>query len=128
MRQATVSAPYDKEKPRRNPFLAPSGVKKGLPSSLVQLRTAVWTGDARDTRPIRDKLEPCYTFAMSPRAFPAPVWFVAALIPMVASQIVRLQQHDPGSWIFWDYTGRLSGLAVIAKINTSMPPFQDRRP
>src|SRR5436309_8912348 len=25
---------------------------KGPPSSLVQLRTAVWTGDARDTRPI----------------------------------------------------------------------------
>jgi hypothetical protein len=24
---------------------------KGLPSSLVQLRIAVWTGDARDTRP-----------------------------------------------------------------------------
>jgi uncharacterized protein len=53
---------------------------------------------------------------MSPRAFPAAVWFVAALIPMVASQIVRLQQHDPGSWIFWDYTGRLSGLGVIAII------------
>jgi hypothetical protein len=24
---------------------------KGLPSSLVQLRSAVWTGDTRDTRP-----------------------------------------------------------------------------
>jgi len=27
---------------------------KGLPSSLVQLRIAVWTGDARDTRPTSD--------------------------------------------------------------------------
>jgi hypothetical protein len=27
---------------------------KGLPPSLVQLRTAVWTGDARDTMPIGD--------------------------------------------------------------------------
>jgi hypothetical protein len=27
---------------------------KDLPSSLVQLRIAVWTGVTRDTRPIRD--------------------------------------------------------------------------
>ena len=27
---------------------------KGLPSSLVQLRSAVWTGDTRDTRPKAD--------------------------------------------------------------------------
>src|SRR6202022_3208764 len=27
---------------------------KDLPSSLVQLRSAVWTGDTRDTRPISD--------------------------------------------------------------------------
>src|SRR5215831_13655398 len=27
---------------------------KGLPSSLVQLRAAVWTGVTRDTRPIAD--------------------------------------------------------------------------
>jgi len=27
---------------------------KGLPSSLIQLRAAVWTGDARDTRPNSD--------------------------------------------------------------------------
>jgi len=30
---------------------------KGLPSSLVQLRTAVWTGDARVTRPAADFAE-----------------------------------------------------------------------
>jgi uncharacterized protein len=53
---------------------------------------------------------------MSPRAIPAPAWFVAALIPMVASQIVRLHQHDPGTWIFWDYVGRLGGLALLAAI------------
>ena len=33
------------------PFLDLSWREKGPPSSLVQLRTAVWTGDARDTRP-----------------------------------------------------------------------------
>jgi hypothetical protein len=27
---------------------------KDLPSSLVQLRSAVWTGDTRDTRPDSD--------------------------------------------------------------------------
>ncbi len=45
---------------------------------------------------------------------PAPVWFAAALAPMAASQLVRLHQHDPGAWIFWDYAGRLGGLAVLA--------------
>lgn len=44
------------------------------------------------------------------------VWFVAALLPMIASQILRLHQHDAASWIFWDYTGRLLGLAVLAAI------------
>ena len=29
---------------------------KGPPSSLVQFRTAVWTGDARDTRPKPDAM------------------------------------------------------------------------
>jgi membrane protease YdiL (CAAX protease family) len=53
---------------------------------------------------------------MSSRDFHAPVWFVAALIPMVASQIVRLQQSDPGSWIFLDYSGRLGTLAMFAAI------------
>jgi CAAX protease family protein len=53
---------------------------------------------------------------MSPRAIPAPLWFVAALVPMVASQIVRLQQSDPAAWVFWDYAGRLGGLAVLAAI------------
>jgi uncharacterized protein len=33
---------------------------------------------------------------------------------MVASQVLRLHQHDPGGWLFWDYAGRLAGLAVLA--------------
>jgi uncharacterized protein len=45
---------------------------------------------------------------------PAPVWFLAALAPMAASQVIRSNQNNPGAWIFWDYAGRLSGLAVLA--------------
>jgi uncharacterized protein len=44
------------------------------------------------------------------------LWFVAALLPMVASQILRLHQNDAASWIFWDYAGRLCGLGVLAAI------------
>ena len=36
------------------PFLDLSWRKKDLPSSLVQLRSAVWTGVTRDTRPTAD--------------------------------------------------------------------------
>ena len=53
---------------------------------------------------------------MSSRAIPGLIWFVAALVPMVASQIVRLHQHDQGTWIFWDYAGRLGGLSILAAI------------
>ena len=53
---------------------------------------------------------------MSLRAIPPPLWFVVALFPMVASQIIRLQQSDPASWIFWDYDGRLGALAVLTSI------------
>ena len=53
---------------------------------------------------------------MSLRAIPAPVWFVAALVPMVVSQIVRLEQSDAATWIFWDYAGRLGALAVLCAI------------
>ena len=41
---------------------------------------------------------------------------MAALIPMVVSQIVRLHQSDPATWIFWDYAGRLGALAVLGVI------------
>ena len=53
---------------------------------------------------------------MSLRAIPAPLWFVAALVPMVVSQIVRLEQSDAATWIFWDYAGRLGALAVLGAI------------
>jgi membrane protease YdiL (CAAX protease family) len=53
---------------------------------------------------------------MSLRAIPAPIWFVSALVPMVVSQILRLQQSDPATWITWDYAGRLGGLAVLGAI------------
>jgi uncharacterized protein len=55
-------------------------------------------------------------FAMSPRVIPAPIWFITALIPMVASQILRLQQSNPETWIFWDYAGRLGTLAMLTSI------------
>ncbi len=45
---------------------------------------------------------------------PAPVWFVAAVLPMVISQIVRLQQTDAGFWVAWDYAGRIGALTVLA--------------
>jgi membrane protease YdiL (CAAX protease family) len=49
-------------------------------------------------------------------AIPAPVWFVAAMLPMVISQIARLQQTDASIWIACDYAGRVGALAVLAII------------
>jgi hypothetical protein len=57
--------------------------------------------------------------AISLRDLPAPLWFVGALIPMVISQIARLEQFDPAIWIFWDYAGRAGGLAVLGAISSS---------
>src|ERR1700760_2294476 len=45
-----------------------------------------------------------------------PVWFIAALLVMVASQLARLHQHDAASWLLWDYGGRAAALAVLAAI------------
>jgi membrane protease YdiL (CAAX protease family) len=45
-----------------------------------------------------------------------PLWFIAALIPMVASQLVRLHLADPATWIFWDYAGRIGALAVLVAV------------
>ena len=53
---------------------------------------------------------------MSLGAIPAPLWFVAALVPMVASQILRLEQSDAATWIFWDYAGRVGALVVLGAI------------
>jgi len=44
------------------------------------------------------------------------LWFAAALGSMVVSQIVRLQQSDPATWIFWDYAGRVGALALLAAV------------
>jgi membrane protease YdiL (CAAX protease family) len=35
---------------------------------------------------------------------------------MVTSQIVRLHQSQVANWIFWDYAGRVSALAILAAI------------
>ena len=53
---------------------------------------------------------------MRRRDFHVLAWFGAALIPMVASQTLRLQQSDPAIWIFWDYAGRIGTLAILAAI------------
>ncbi len=45
-----------------------------------------------------------------------PAWFIAALAPMLASEIVRLGLADPAAWIACDYAGRIATLAVIAAI------------
>jgi len=60
--------------------------------------------------------EPCQTAVMLLRAIPGPIWFAAALVPMVASQIVRLHLHDPAAWILCDYAGRLGGLSILVAI------------
>lgn len=43
-------------------------------------------------------------------------WFLLALAPAVASQIVRMGQTDPLAWLAWDYAGRLGTLVVLAVI------------
>jgi CAAX protease family protein len=42
-----------------------------------------------------------------------PLWFVAALAVMVASQLARLGQTAPAAWLVCDYAGRLGTLAVL---------------
>lgn len=46
----------------------------------------------------------------------APLWFAAALLPMIASQILRLDQREAWAWLAFDYAGRLGGLAVLAAL------------
>lgn len=43
-------------------------------------------------------------------------WLGVVLALMVASQIIRMYQADAGSWIFWDYAGRLGGLVILAAL------------
>ncbi|MGY3444512.1 MULTISPECIES: CPBP family intramembrane glutamic endopeptidase [unclassified Bradyrhizobium] len=43
-------------------------------------------------------------------------WFALALIPLFASQLMRLHQHHAASWLGWDYVGRIAALAILAMI------------
>jgi membrane protease YdiL (CAAX protease family) len=43
-----------------------------------------------------------------------PLWFGLAMLPMVASQLLRLQQSEPGWWLVCDYAGRLGMIAALA--------------
>jgi membrane protease YdiL (CAAX protease family) len=43
-------------------------------------------------------------------------WFGAALVPLVASQFIRLQQHQAASWLLWDYAGRIGALTILAAV------------
>jgi uncharacterized protein len=45
------------------------------------------------------------------------IWsFVLALIALVASQVMRLHQHQAASWLLWDYAGRIAALTVLAAL------------
>jgi uncharacterized protein len=43
-------------------------------------------------------------------------WFGGAMVPLVASQIMRLHQHQASSWLALDYAGRIVALAILAAI------------
>jgi hypothetical protein len=49
------------------------------------------------------------------------IWFLLALVPAVASQVVRMGQTDPVAWVACDYAGRLGTLAVLAVIPAARP-------
>lgn len=44
------------------------------------------------------------------------LWFAAALVPMIVSQIVRLHQAGPVAWLLWDYGGRIGALSLLASL------------
>ena len=45
------------------------------------------------------------------------IWsFVIALMALVASQVMRLHQHQAASWLLWDYAGRIAALTVLAAL------------
>jgi membrane protease YdiL (CAAX protease family) len=48
-----------------------------------------------------------------PRFPVVPVWFIAAFVPMIASQVVRLGQATPLAWLLCDWAGRLGALVVL---------------
>jgi membrane protease YdiL (CAAX protease family) len=43
-------------------------------------------------------------------------WFALALVPLVASQLMRLHQDTAAGWLAWDYAGRIAALAILAAI------------
>jgi hypothetical protein len=43
-----------------------------------------------------------------------PIWFLAAALPMIAAQMLRLQQTEAAAWLLCDYAGRLGTIAVLA--------------
>lgn len=47
---------------------------------------------------------------------PSIWWFALALVPLVASQLMRLHQHTAAGWLVWDYAGRIVALAILAAI------------
>lgn len=46
----------------------------------------------------------------------APLWLLAAIAPMLVSEMVRLSQSDPLVWIACDYGGRIIALTVLAAV------------
>ena len=53
---------------------------------------------------------------MPGRAKFIPLWFIAAFVPMVASQVIRLHQTSPLYWLLCDYSGRIGALLILAAI------------
>src|ERR1700726_2025993 len=41
------------------------------------------------------------------------LWLLVALLPMVASQLIRLHQTSAPGWVICDYSGRLATLATL---------------
>jgi uncharacterized protein len=70
-------------------------------------------GSAVRVVPVSLRVRP-WRGAIAIRPSAAPLWFLAAIAPMLASEIVRLSQADPLTWIAWDYAGRIAALAVLA--------------
>src|SRR6266852_6368398 len=69
---------------------------KDLPSSLVQLRTAVWTGATRDTRPISD------VSGVGPAVSGLQKWLSQPQYSDIARRPPGCQQcRLPGAWLGW---------------------------
>ena len=43
-------------------------------------------------------------------------WFALSLVPLVASQVLRLHQPQAVDWLVWDYTGRITALTILAAV------------